>query len=107
MTTQTMYVGEDLLLKVNAANPVTGEIGASPTETVTVSCYAQGKDPAGSAVDRANPDYTFTLPYVPGMLAYYDVIPTAGWAAGTWTLRIDLTGALTAHSYRTVKLVDG
>lgn len=102
-----MYIGEDLLIKINVANPVTGDIGTSPAETVTLTCYGPGKDPAGSLTDRAAPDYTFPLPYVAKMLAYYASISTVGWSPGTWTLRVDLTGDLTAHSYRTVKLIDG
>lgn len=101
-----MYAGNDLILKINAYNPLTG--ATIPTDsTVTVHAYHPSKDPRNDADDRADPDYTATLNYEEGLLAYYGVMPTAGWALGVWTLQTVITGELDGHDYRTITLTAG
>jgi hypothetical protein len=100
-----VYTGEDLLIKISASNPLTGR--TNHTGTVTVACYNPTKNPRVSETDRNNPDGTFTIPYDPALLAFYGSISTLGWATGTWTLLVNLTGDLTGHTYNTVTLVAG
>lgn len=101
----TMYVGDDLLIKVSAANPLTGR--PTQTATVTVNAYNPAKNPRASAVDRAAPDHTVTLAYTAVQHAYTGAFATTGWTAGTWTLLVAVTGDLTGHEYRTITLADG
>lgn len=100
-----MYAGDDLVIKVNAYNPLTG--GTTTQSTVTINAYNPGKDPRDDADARADPDYTTTLDYEESLFAYYGVFPTAGWEPGVWTLQTAITGELEGHEYRTVTLLDG
>lgn len=100
-----MYVGEDLLLKVRASNPVTGHVARS--STVVAQLYAPGKNPRVSADDRADPDALVTLLFDIELDAYYGATPTVGWEVGVWTMLVDLTGELAGHVYRDFQLVAG
>ena len=100
-----MYVGDDLVIKVNAYNPLTGATVAA--STVTINAYNPLKDPRNNTDDRDAPDHTATLAYEESLLAYYGVISTTGWDAGAWTLETVITGELDGHEYRTVTLAEG
>lgn len=100
-----MYVGDDLVIKVNAYNPLNGNV--IEASTVTINAFNPVKDPRNNEDDRAAPDHTVTLVYEQTLLAYYGVLPTAAWTPGDWTLQTVITGELEGHEYRTVTLVEG
>lgn len=100
-----MYTGDDLVIKVNAYNPLNGQTTAA--STVTINAYGPDKDPRNSADDRADPDHTLVLGYEEALLAYYGVMATTGWDPGEWTLQTSITGELDGHDYRTITLTDG
>src|SRR5438128_929139 len=72
-----MYIGEDLLIKINASNPLTGRY--TSTSTVVVNLYRPTKSPKTSDSDRAAPDHSVTLAYDASLRAYYGKVNTAGW----------------------------
>lgn len=86
----TIFVGEDVEIRVKAFKPTTLKVVANAS--VVADFYAPDKDPIGTPSDRTSPAHSITLTYVPAERAYVGIAETIGWTAGKWTTRAVLGG---------------
>ena len=86
-----LYVGEILILKATATNPlddlpITDALG-------TVQFFEPGLSPATKPEDRTPfPGRDLAIAYDEDAVAYLAYVATAGWAAGKWSYRVQLAG---------------
>ena len=98
-----LYVGEDISCLVSATDPTN-----SSAEIVDLDCnvefFAPGKQPKSVPADRIAPDHTESLSYDSGRSGYYGLVSTAGWADGTWSFRVVLSGTRTNWAFGTFRI---
>ncbi len=97
-----MYVGEKIVIRAAARNPLTG---ALITDAVArVEFYAPGKRVKTRPEDRIVDYGPFPLSYQPATESYVVFVDTENWAKGKWTCKVTLSGSYDSWEYHTFTL---
>lgn len=86
---ETYEVGEVIACRTPALDPFSRNSETVKGLSGTLEAFAPGKDPENSVVDRGAPDQSVNFAYQED-IGYVAFMPTTGFAAGTWTLRLHL-----------------
>lgn len=97
-----MYVGERILVRAAARNPLTGVMITDAD--VRVEFYAPGKRVKTEPADRVVDYGPFPLLYQPATESYVVYVDTDGWVKGKWTCRVTLAGSYDSWEYQTFTL---
>lgn len=107
-----LYVGEGIAFAVVVTDPLTEEAIIDNSVTVTLDLYSPPKNPSTTPADRTPDDGPHTMSFDADVVntdgtsgAWVVTVDSTGFDAGKWWYKVNITGAYSAWSYGSFKLV--